>query len=155
MRQLGFAAVVGIIGVILAAILVRIVGAGNTSLSENWLTAGAVLPVIGVVIGAVLSHRLSGGADPWPIAPLSRRVPFSVLGGLLGAATWYGCYVMLAAMWNDRSFLALLLDPTSIPTLSSGDNGNVSDAPVLLYVALGLVAGTFVTNSAIRRKWTT
>jgi hypothetical protein len=155
MRQLVFAAALGLIGVILAGILVRIVGAGSTSISENWLTAGAVLPVFGVVVGVVLAHRLSGGADPWPITAFSRRIPFAVLGGVLGALTWYGCYVMLAAMWNDQSILTLLLDPSSIPGLSSaGHDGMSFDAPVSLYVVIGLVAGAFVTDSAIRRKWT-
>src|SRR5580704_14911129 len=119
MRQLGFAALLGVIGVVLAGFLVRTVGAGNTSLSENWLVAGAVLPVFGVVLGAVLSHRLSGGADPWPITSLARRVPFAVLGGILGALTWYGCYAMLAAIWNNQNFWALVLNPSAMPMLSS------------------------------------
>jgi len=67
MRQLGIAAALGIVGMILAALLVQVVAAGTTSISDSWLVAGAVLPVFGIVLGAVLSHRLSGGADPWPI----------------------------------------------------------------------------------------
>src|SRR5829696_7311287 len=98
MRQLGIAAALGVVGSVLAALLVRIVAAGTTSISDSWLVAGAVLPVFGVVLGAVLSHRFSGGADPWPITEGSRRVPFALLGGVLGALTWYVCYVMLAAL---------------------------------------------------------
>lgn len=154
MRQLGIAASLGVVGMVLAAILVQFVAAGATSISDNWLVAGAVLPVFGVVLGAVLSHRLSGGADPWPITERARRIPFAVLGGVLGALTWYVCYVMLAALWNHQDFWALLWDPSAIPTLSSRRHGGTANsAPVLLYVAIGLLAGAWVTDSAIKKKW--
>jgi hypothetical protein len=155
MRQLGIAAMLGIVGMVLATLLVQFVATGTTAISNNWLIAGALFPVFGVVLGALLSHRLSDGADPWPITDRTRRIPFAVLGGVLGALTWYGCYVMLAAMWNDQSFWALLLDPSAIPTLSSRRQGGVAtSAPALLYVAIGLLAGAWVTDSAIKKKWT-
>src|SRR5204863_6353762 len=155
MRQLGIAAVLGVVGMLLAALLVRFVAAGTTSIADSWLTAGAVLPVLGVVLGAVLSHRLSGGADPWPITKLADRIPFAVLGGVLGALTWYVCYVMLAAMWNTQDFWALLLDPSAIPTLSSRRrSGIATSAPALMYVGIGLIAGAWVTDYAIKKKWT-
>jgi hypothetical protein len=155
MRQLGIAAALGVVGMVLAAILVNFVAAGTASISDNWLVAGAVLPVFGVVLGAVLSHRLSGGADPWPITERARRIPFAVLGGVLGALTWYVCYVMLAALWNNQDFWALLSDPSAIPTFSSKRRGGTaSSAPVLMYVAIGLLAGAWVTDYAIKRKWT-
>jgi hypothetical protein len=155
MRQLGIAAALGIVGMVLAALLVQVVAAGTTSISDSWLVAGAVLPVFGVVLGAVLSHRLSGGADPWPITEGSRRIPFAILGGVLGALTWYVCYVMLAALWNHQDFWALLSDPSSIPTLSSRRRSGVAtSASVLMYVGIGLVAGAWVTDYAIKKKWT-
>jgi hypothetical protein len=155
MRQLGIAAALGVVGLLLAALLVRIVAAGTTSISDHWLVAGAVLPVFGVVIGAVLSHRLSGGADPWPITEGSRRIPFAVFGGVLGALTWYVCYVMLAALWNNQDFWALALDPSAIPALSSRRRSGVAtSAPVLMYVGIGLLAGALVTDYAIKKKWT-
>jgi len=154
MRQFSFATAIGIVGMILAGLLVRIVAAGTTSISESWLLAGAVLPVFGVVAGAVLSHRLSAGRDPWPIADRGRRIPFAVLGGILGAATWYVCYVTLAAQWNGLSFWSLLPDPSSLPPLSSKRNGSASDTSVWMYIGLGLVAGAWVTDSAIKKKWT-
>jgi hypothetical protein len=153
MRQFLFAATAGIVGMVLAGLLVRIVAAGTTSVSDSWLLAGAVLPVLGVVAGAALSHRLSGSQDPWPITPMARRVPFIVLGGILGAATWYVCYVTLAAQWNSLNFWSLLLDPSSIPMLSSKRNGSASNASVWMYVAIGFVAGGWVTDSAIKKKW--
>jgi hypothetical protein len=153
MRQLCVAATVGIVGMIMAGLLVRIVAAGSTSISDSWLLAGAVLPVIGVVVGVVLSHRLSGSVDPWPVTGMARRLPFAVLGGILGAATWYVCYVTLAAQWNGLSFWSLLLDPSSIPMLSSKRNGFESNGSVWMYVGIGLVAGTWVTDSAIKKKW--
>jgi hypothetical protein len=155
MRQLAIAAAFGILGAVLAPLLVWFVADGTLSISQNWLAAGAVLPVVGVVSGAVLSHRLSGGADSWPIVDRVRRIPFAVLGGGLGALTWYGCYVMLAAMWNDLNFWTLLSDPSAMPTLSSSDHGGVAtSAPVALYIVIGLVAGAWVTDSAIKKKWT-
>src|SRR5436189_979439 len=155
MRQLGIAAVLGVVGMLLAAVLVRFVAAGTTSIADSWLTAGAVLPVFGVVMGAVLSHRLSGGADPWPITERARRIPFAILGGVLGALTWYACYVMLAALWNNQDFWALLLDPSAIPTLSSRRRSGVAtSAPALMYVGIGLIAGAWVTDYAIKKKWT-
>ena len=154
MRQFGLAAILGIVGMILAGVLVRLVAAGTTSISDSWLLAGAVLPVFGVVVGAVLAHRVSAGRDPWPIASRRRRIPFAVLGGILGAATWYVCYVSLAAQWNGLGFWSLLTDPTAIPTLSSTRNGSQTDASVWMYIAIGLVAGAWVTGSATRKKWT-
>jgi len=155
MRQLGIAVVFGIVGMVLAAVLVRLVAAGTTSISDSWLTAGAVLPVFGVVLGAFLSHRLSGGADPWPITERTRRIPFAVLGGVLGALTWYVSYVMLAALWNNQDFWALLSDPSAIPTLSSRRRGGTaSSTPALMYIAIGLLAGAWVTDYAIKKKWT-
>ena len=109
MRQIAIAAALGIVGMVLAALGVRFIAAGTTSNSDHWLVAGAVLPVFGVVLGAVLAHRLSDGADPWPIAERGRRIPFAFLGGLLGGLTWYVCYVMLAALWNNQDFWALTL----------------------------------------------
>ena len=145
----------GVVGMVLAALLVQFVARGTTSISDNWLSAGAVLPVIGVVLGAVLSHRLSGGSDPWPISERARRIPFAVLGGVLGALTWYVCYVMLAALWNNQDFWALLSNPSAIPTLSSKRHGGTNtSAPVLMYVVIGLVAGAWVTDYAIKKKWT-
>ena len=74
----------------------------------------------------------------------------------LTALTWYVCYVMLAALWNNQDFWALLLDPSAIPTLSSRHRSGVAtSAPALLYVVLGLLAGAWVTDSAIKKKWTT
>ena len=155
MRQLGISTILGIVGMVLAGLLVRVIAAGTTSISDNWLVAGAVLPVFGVVLGAVLSHRISGGSDPWPITERSHRIPFAIVGGVLGALTWYVCYVMLAALWNDRDFWTLLLDPSAIPSLSSRKSGGVAtSAPIIMYVVLGLIAGTWVTDSAIKRKWT-
>lgn len=155
MRQLGIAAALGVVGMVLATLLVQFVAAGTTSISDNWLAAGAVLPVFGVVLGAVLSHRLSGGADPWPITERARRIPFAVLGGVLGALTWYVCYVMLAALWNNQDFWALLSDPSAIPALSSKRRGGAATgAPILMYVAIGLLAGAWVTDYAIKKKWT-
>jgi hypothetical protein len=155
MRQFVIAAVLGIAGMVLAGLLVRVVAAGTTSISDHWLVAGAVLPIFGIVLGAVLSHRLSGGADPWPIAERNRRIPFAVLGGVLGALTWYVCYVMLAALWNNREFWALLLDPSTIPTLSSRrGSGAATSAPALMYVGIGLVVGAWATDSALKKKWT-
>ena len=155
MRQLGIAAALGVVGMILAAILVKFVAAGTVSISDHWLVAGAVLPVFGVVLGAVLSHRLSGGADPWPITERAHRIPFAVLGGVLGALTWYVCYVLLAALWNNLDFWALLSDPSAIPTLSSRRRGSTgTSAPVLMYVVIGLLAGAWVTDTAIKKKWT-
>ena len=84
MRQLGIATALGVVGMFLASLLVRFVAAGTTSISDHWLVGGAVLPIFGVVIGAVLSHRLSGGSDPWPITDRARRIPFAILGGVLG-----------------------------------------------------------------------
>jgi hypothetical protein len=154
MRQLAIAALGGIVGMAIAALLVRFVGAGNASISENWLIAAAVLPVFGVTLGAVLSHRLSGGADPWPITSLGRRVPFALLGGILGALTWYTSYAMLSAMWNHLDFWQLVVNPAAIPGLSSQHEGQSSeDAPMLLYVVMGLVAGAWITDTAIKRKW--
>ena len=156
MRQIAIAAVLGIVGMVLAALGVRFIAAGTTSISDHWLVAGAVLPVFGVVLGAVLAHRLSDGADPWPITERGRRIPFAFLGGLLGGLTWYVCYVMLAALWNNQDFWALLLDPSAIPTLSSRHRSGVAtSAPALLYVVLGLLAGAWLTDSAIKKKWTT
>jgi hypothetical protein len=104
MRQLGIAAVLGVVGMLLAAVLVRFVAAGTTSIADSWSTAGAVLPVFGVVIGAVLSHRLSRGADPWPITDRARRIPFALLGGVLGALTWYVCcpHRLMPSSHSDR-----------------------------------------------------
>lgn len=153
MRQFCLAAILGIVGMILAGVLVRLVAAGTTSISDSWLLAGAVLPVFGVVAGAVLGHRLSGGADPWPIAGRGRRIPFALLGGVLGAATWYLCYVTLAAQWNGKEFWSLLLDPSAVPALSSQRNGTQSDASVWMYMFVGLVAGAWVTDSAVKKKW--
>jgi hypothetical protein len=155
MRQLGIAAALGVVGLLLAALLVRIVAVGTTSISDSWLVAGAVLPVFGVVIGAVLSHRLSGGADPWPITAGSRRIPFAILGGVLGALTWYVSYVMLAALWNNQDFWPLMLDPSTIPTLSSRRRSGVAtSASIFMYVGIGLLAGAWVTDYAIKKKWT-
>jgi hypothetical protein len=155
MRQLAISAALGVVGTVLAVLLVRLLAAGTTSISDRWLIAGSVLPVFAVVLGAVLSHRVSGGSDPWPITELARRVPFALLGGLLGALTWYACYVMLVSVWNDSDFWELLFDPSRIPTLSSKHHGGTAtNAPVLLYVTIGLVAGAWVTDSAIKRKWT-
>lgn len=153
MRQLGIAIATGIVGMVVAGLLVRFIAIGTTSISDNWLTAAAVLPVIGVVLGTVLSHRLSGGADPWPVTRLARRIPFAVLGGVLGALTWYVCYVMLAALWNDQSFWALFLDPSSVPTLSSRSHGTASSAPALMYIVIGLVGGAWCTDTAIKKTW--
>ena len=47
MRQLGFAAGLGIVGMILATLLVQVVAAGTTSISDSWLVAGAVFVVSG------------------------------------------------------------------------------------------------------------
>ena len=148
MRQIAIAAVLGIVGMALAALGVRFIAAGTTSISDHWLVAGAVLPVFGVVLGAVVAHRLSDGADPWPITDRGRRIPFAVLGGLLGGLTWYVCYVMLAALWNNQDFWALTLS-------SRHRSGVATSAPALLYVVLGLLAGAWVTDSAIKKKWTT
>jgi hypothetical protein len=155
MRQIGIAAAFGMVGTVLAALGVRFVAAGTTSISDHWLVAGAVLPIFGIVLGAVLAHRLSGGADPWPITERSRRIPFAVLGGLLGGLTWYVCYVTLASLWNGQDFWALLFDPSTIPTLSSRRRSGVAtSAPALLYVGIGLVAGAWITDYAIKKKWT-
>lgn len=154
MRQLAIAALAGVVGMAIAAILVRYVAAGNTSISENWLVAGAVLPVFGVVLGAVLANRLSGGADPWPVTTLSRRVPFAMLGGVLGALTWYICYSMLSSIWNHQDFWQLAFNPLTIPGLSSEHEGaDATNAPIIMYVIIGLAAGALVTDSAIKRKW--
>ncbi len=153
MRQFCLAAILGIVGMILAGILVRVVVAGSASIGDSWLLAGAVLPVFGVVAGAVLSHRLSAGRDPWPIAGRRRRIPFALLGGILGAATWYLCYVTLAAQWNGMEFWSLLLDPAAVPALSSQRNGTQADTSVWMYMWIGLVAGAWVTDSATRKKW--
>jgi len=148
------AALGGIVGMAFAAMLVRFVAAGDTSISENWLVAGAVLPVIGVVLGAVLAHQISGGVDPWPVTSLMRRIPFAILGGVLGALTWYICYALLSSIWNHQDFWQLALNPLTIPALTSERAGaNVTEAPVLMYVIIGLVAGVLVTDSAIKRKW--
>jgi hypothetical protein len=62
---------------------------------------------------------------------------------------------MLAAHWNNQDFWALLLDPSAIPTLSSRHRSGVAtSAPALMYVGLGLVAGAWVTDYAIKKKWT-
>ena len=77
------------------------------------------------------------------------------LGGVLGALTWYVCYVMLAALWNNQDFWALALDPSAIPALSSRRRSGVAtSAPVLMYVGIGLLAGAWVTDYAIKKKWT-
>ena len=155
MRQLGIAAGLGIAGMVLAGLLVWLVAAGTTSISDHWLVAGAVLPVLGVALGAFLSHRLSGGTDPWPVTERNRRIPFAILGGALGALTWYVCYVELAALWNHREFFTLLLDPSAVPTLSSRrGSGSASSAPLLVYVIMGLVVGAWVTDTAIKKNWT-
>jgi membrane associated rhomboid family serine protease len=154
MRQLTFAALGGIAGMAIAAILVRYVAAGDTSISENWLVAGAVLPVFGVVLGTVLAHRLSSGVDPWPVTTLARRIPFAILGGVLGALTWYVCYTTLSSIWNHLNFWQLALNPATIPALSSQhESASATSAPILMYVVIGLVAGAWVTDSAIKRKW--
>jgi len=73
----------------------------------------------------------------------------------LTALTWYVCYVMLAALWNNQDFWALLSNPSAIPTLSSKRHGGTNtSAPVLMYVVIGLVAGAWVTDYAIKKKWT-
>jgi hypothetical protein len=155
MRQLGIAGAFGIIGVIAAGLLVRFIAAGTTSISDGWLVAGAVLPVFGVVFGAFMSHRVSGGEDPWPITERGRRIPFAVLGGLLGALTWYVCYALLSALWSNQDFWALLTDPSQLSTLSSQRRGGTAtNTSVLMYVGIGLIAGAWVTDSAIKRKWT-
>jgi hypothetical protein len=155
MRQLGIATILGVVGMVLAVVLVRFIAAGTTSIGDSWLTAGSILPIFGVVLGAVLSHRLSAGGDPWPITEFSKRIPFAVLGGLLGALTWYICYVTLAALWNNQDFWALLMDPSAIPTLSSRRRGGAAtSAPPLMYVGIGLLAGAWVTDYAIKKRWT-
>jgi hypothetical protein len=154
MRQLAIATLGGIVGMALAAVLVRIVGTGDTSISENWLVAGAVLPVFGIVLGAVAAHRLSGGADPWPVTNFAQRIPLAILGGIFGALTWYVSYAMLSSMWNHLDFWQAALSPMTLPALSSQHEGaSAESAPILLYVVIGLVAGAWVTDSAIKRKW--
>jgi len=66
----------------------------------------------------------------------------------LTALTWYVCYVMLAALWNNQDFWALTLS-------SRHRSGVATGAPALLYVLLGLLAGAWVTDSAIKKKWAT
>lgn len=155
MRQLGIAALLGIVGSALAAVLVRVIAAGTTSLSENWLIAGSILPVLGVVLGAILAHRISGGVDPWPVTPFSRRIPFAIVGGILGSLTWYASYVELSALWNNQNFLALVLHPSAVPTLSSTNgSGPATDVSILMYPILGLLIGAWVTDTAIKRKLT-
>lgn len=154
MRQLAIAALGGVAGMAIAAILVRYVAAGDTSISENWLVAGAVLPILGVALGAVLGHRVSGGADPWPVTDLARRIPFAILGGILGALTWYVCYATLSSVWNHQDFWQIALNPATIPKLSSQHDGSsATSAPILMYVVIGLAVGAWATDSAIKRKW--
>jgi hypothetical protein len=156
MRQLGLAAIAGILGMILAAVLVRYIAGGDTSISENWIVAGAVLPVMGVAGGTFLSHRISGGADPWPVVGIARRIPFAILCGVLGALTWYISYLMLVAVWNHQSFIALATNPGALPTLySAHDSASASSSPMpyYVYIVIGLVAGAWITDSTIKRKW--
>jgi hypothetical protein len=55
---------------------------------------------------------------------------------------------MLAALWNNQDFWALTLS-------SRHRSGVATSAPALLYVVLGLLAGAWVTDAAIKKKWTT
>jgi hypothetical protein len=155
MRQLAIATAFGVVGLILAVLIVGFVAKDGSSISDRWLVAGAVLNVIGMVIGAVLAPRFSKGTDPWPIVELRRRIPYILVGALIGALNWYACYVQLAAVWNHVDYWTLFFDPNLLPTLSStGRSGRSTDAPVLMYIILGALAGGWVTDSGIKKKWT-
>jgi glycerol uptake facilitator-like aquaporin len=144
MRQLAIATAFGLAGVVVAVLVVGYVAKGNDSISDRWLVAGTVL-----------GHRLSKGRDPWPITELRKRIPYIVVGAIIGALTWYACYVQLAAVWNQADYWTLFLDPQSIPTLGkTGGSGHSTAAPILMYILIGVVAGGWITNWAIKTKWT-
>ena len=151
MRQLGIAALCGILGTLIAGVLVWLIAINTRSISERWLFAAAVFPILGIALGAALSNRISG-AGAWPVTG-RRRILFALLGSVLAAFTCYQSYVLLSAIWNGYDFWPLLLGQAALPELSSSGRGAASAAPVLLDVAIGIVIGAWCTDTAVKKKW--
>ncbi|HLJ65473.1 MAG TPA: hypothetical protein VKT70_15275, partial [Stellaceae bacterium] len=57
-RQLGIAALAGIVGMGLGVLVVWLIVAGSTSISDHWLFGAGMFPVAGIAIGAIVPGRV-------------------------------------------------------------------------------------------------
>jgi len=156
MRQLSFAALVGLVGGLLAVPVVAWLASGESSVSGPALSGVAMLPIFGVAAGTYLAHRSAPAACPWPVESLAARVPFMVLGAVLGALGAYLGYAQMAAVWYDLQFMTLVMDPSQLPVLGqeSRYGGRSVEQPVWAYMIGYTLVGGWVTGEAIKARWT-
>ncbi|MBI3828451.1 MAG: hypothetical protein HY291_02985 [Planctomycetes bacterium] len=154
MRQILFATVLMLVGMVLATLFAFFLASTWSSFSDRWLIPITFLPAIGVATGCWLSHKTSNEQDPWPITTTGGRLLYTLLGALGSAAAGYFVYIALSAAWFHADFFEMALDPSKIKTFSETTKYGQHESTPVGNIFISLFVGAYGTFRLIKEKLT-
>jgi hypothetical protein len=121
-----------------------------TSFSDFWLFTACILPVFGTLGGAWKGTP----KEAWPPGFPKRLLVAALCGAFAGIGS-YVAFALVSVTWNGGvhgDFLSKLLDPSSIPQISTTKRGFTNSTGVIGHAAICAGVGGIMPFFWLRKK---